>query len=73
MSNSNSNANIPSAPSPSIADLATTHPEIAATLQVVWEQLNGLVYDIENYNDLQHMGETIIDCRDRLDRIGVGA
>jgi hypothetical protein len=45
-----------------------THEE-KAILQVVWEQLNGLVYDIENYNDLQHLGTTIIDCRDRLEKI----
>lgn len=42
-----------------------------AALQVVWETLNGLVYDIENYNDLQYMGEAIIDCRDRLEKMGV--
>lgn len=44
-----------------------------ATLQVVWETLNGLVYDIENHNDLQHMGEAIIDCRDCLEKLGVHA
>ncbi len=41
------------------------------TLQTVFEQLNGLVYDIENYNDLDHLGETIIDCVKRLEKLGV--
>jgi hypothetical protein len=41
------------------------------TLQIVYEQLNGLVYDIENYNDLEHLGTTIIDCVKRLETIGV--
>ncbi len=41
------------------------------TLQTVFEQLNGLVYDIENYNDLEHLGTTIIDCVKRLETIGV--
>ncbi len=41
------------------------------TLQTVFEQLNGLVYDIENYNDLDHLGETIIDCIKRLEKLGV--
>ena len=45
--------------------------EQKATLQVIWETLNGLVYDIENYNDLSDMGEAIIDCRDRLEKLGV--
>lgn len=47
--------------------------EQKATLQVIWETLNGLVYDIENYNDLQYMGEAIIHCRDRLEKLGVHA
>ena len=41
------------------------------TLQTVYEQLNGLVYDIENYNDLEHLGTTIIDCVKRLEKLGV--
>jgi len=41
------------------------------TLQTVFEQLNGLVYDIENFNDLEHLGTTIIDCVRRLETIGV--
>ncbi len=41
------------------------------TLQTVFDQLNGLVYDIENYNDLEHLGTTIIDCVKRLEKLGV--
>jgi len=39
-------------------------------LQTVWEQLNGLMYDIENWNDLSDMGETIQDCIERLEALG---
>ncbi len=46
--------------------------EQRAALQVVWETLNGLIYDIENYEDLSDMGQSLIDCRDRLEQIGVG-
>lgn len=46
--------------------------EQKANLQVIWETLNGLIYDIENYNDLSDLGQSLIDCRDRLEQIGVG-
>ena len=40
-------------------------------LQTVWEQLNGLLYDIENQADLEHMGETVEDCIKRLEALGI--
>lgn len=42
-------------------------------LQVIWEQLNGLMYDIENFNDLSDIGCTIEDCIKRLEDIGIHA
>lgn len=46
--------------------------ETKAALQVIWEQLNGVMYDIENFNDLSNMGETVQDCINRLEFLGIG-
>lgn len=45
--------------------------ETLNALQPVLEQLNGLMYDIENWNDLSDMGEILQDCINRLEALGV--
>lgn len=44
---------------------------LSATLQVIWEQLNGALYDLtqEDYDDAQ---EAIQDCINRLETHGIG-
>ena len=45
--------------------------EQRATLQVVWEQLNGAWDDIDK-GDLDAATTTIEDCINRLEQLGVG-
>lgn len=45
--------------------------EQKANLQVVWEQLNGAVYDLERYEVLDGVN-TIEDCIARLEAMGIG-
>ena len=40
-------------------------------LQVIWEQLNGLLHDIESQSSPEDMGQTIEDCIQRLEALGV--
>lgn len=45
--------------------------ETLNALQPIFEQLNGLMSDIENWEDLSNLGETIQDCINRLEAMGV--
>ena len=50
--------------------------EQRAALQVVWEQLNGVLSDIEqmplDYRDKTDLSGTVQDCINRLEQLGVG-
>lgn len=41
------------------------------TLQTVYEQLNGLLFDIENCNNLEYLSDNVTDCINLLAQIGV--
>ena len=41
------------------------------TLQTVWEQLNGILYDLTE-GDPEDAVEAVEDCIERLEAIGVG-
>lgn len=41
------------------------------TLQTVYEQLNGLLFDIENGNGTEYLSDTVTDCINLLAQIGV--
>lgn len=41
------------------------------TLQTVYEQLNGLLFDIENGNNLEYLSDNVTDCINQLAQIGV--
>ena len=41
------------------------------TLQTVYEQLNGLLFDIENGNATEYLSDTVADCINQLAQIGV--